>query len=347
MRRSMLVLVAGTFLAAVSTPVWGDTPARPGTVNYVEGQVAAGGQSLDAKSTGVEIGQGQSITTLNGKVEVLLTPGVFLRLGPNSSAKLIAAGLTDTEVQLEQGRAMMEVDQIFPENHLRVLQSGFAIDLQKKGLYDFDAVRNQVRVFDGEAVTVDNGHRIELKGGHEMNFAMGDYKSHGFDKKGSEDGLYNWSSLRSSYLAEANITQARTYVGGGGGFYGANWYWNPMYSAYTFIPGDGFFYDPFGWGFYSPWWVYRAPYVGFYGGFGGFRAGYYGQGYRSFGNYHPSAAFAAGNRGSVGYRSAPGGYAAGGTFRGGVSGGGFRGGASTGAFRGGMGGGFHGGGGRR
>ena len=96
----------------------------------------------------MELGEGQSVTTLNGKVEILLTPGVFLRLGPNSSAKLIAAGLTDTQVQLDQGRAMIEVDQIFPENHLRVMQGSFAIEIQKKGLYDFDAARHQVRVFE-------------------------------------------------------------------------------------------------------------------------------------------------------------------------------------------------------
>jgi hypothetical protein len=318
MRRSSLILVAGTFLAAVSTPVWADTPARPGTVNYVEGQAAMGGQSLDAKSVGTELGEGRSITTLNGKAEILLTPGVFLRLGPNSSAKLIAAGLTDTQVQLDQGHAIVEVDQIFPENHLRVLQGGFAIDLQKKGLYDFDVAEHQVRVFDGEAAATNGSHRVELKGGHELNVAAGDLKAHGFDKKSFEGDLYNWSSLRSSYLAEANIGEARTYVRGAG-FYGAGWYWNPWYSAYTFIPGDGFFYNPFGWGFYSPWFVGRAPFFGFYGG-----------GYRSFAHYAPPAAFVAGAHGVVGFRA---GVPAGGVrtaapaFRGGMrSGGGARGG---------------------
>src|SRR5580693_1369833 len=139
MRRSKLISVAGMFLAAVSTLLWADTPARPGTVNYVEGQAAMGGQSLDAKSVGVELGEGQSITTLNGKAEILLTPGVFLRLGPNSSARLVSASLSNIQVQLDQGHAMIEVDQIFPENHLRVMQGNFTIDMQKKGLYDFDA----------------------------------------------------------------------------------------------------------------------------------------------------------------------------------------------------------------
>jgi len=297
------------FLAAVSTRVWADTPARPGTLNYVEGQAAMGGQSLDAKSVGMELGKGQSITTLDGKAEILLTPGVFLRLGPNSSARMIAAGLDDVQLQMEQGHAMIEVDQIYPENHLRVLQGGFSIDLQKRGLYDFDAAENKVRVFDGEALATNSSHRVELKGGHEVSLvATGEVKAHGFDRKAYEGDLYNWSSLRSSYLAEANITQARTYAGGVG-FYGPGWYWNSWYSAYTFIPGAGFFYDPFGWGFYSPWLVYQAPFFGFYGG------------HRAFVGYAPPAAFVAAAHsaavGSVHASAAPAMRSMGGGFRGG------------------------------
>ena len=124
----------GLFLAAVSTPLVGRYASASGTVNYVEGQAAMGGQSLDAKSVGVEIGVGQSITTLSGKAEVLLTPGVFLRLGPNTSATLVSEGLTDTQVQIDQGHAMVEVDQIFRENHLRVMQGRLHDRIAEEGL---------------------------------------------------------------------------------------------------------------------------------------------------------------------------------------------------------------------
>src|SRR5258707_6533850 len=97
------------------------------------------------------------------------------------------------------------------------------------------------------------------------------------------------------------------YVNGsfGPGWYGGGWYWSPWFGAYTFIPGDGIFYSPFGWGFYSPRVVYRVP--GFYGGyyrhFGpGYRSGvvvgrYMGPGvrggFRASGNARPLAAGAA------------------------------------------------------
>ncbi len=84
--------------------------ARPGTLNYVEGQATVGTQSLDITSIGkVEVGPGQSLETATGKAEVLLMPGVFLRLGDRSSAEMISPSLLDTEVVLDQGEATVEV----------------------------------------------------------------------------------------------------------------------------------------------------------------------------------------------------------------------------------------------
>jgi hypothetical protein len=36
----------------------------------------------------------------------------------------------------------------------------------------------------------------------------------------------------------------------------SRWYWNPYFSMFTFIPGVGNIYSPFGYGFYSPRYVY-------------------------------------------------------------------------------------------
>src|SRR5215469_16563907 len=97
------------FLSLGLLPMWAEAgnpsttsrSARPGTVNYVEGQVSLDNQTLDEKSVGsTEIDAGQSLTTENGKAEVLLTPGVFLRLGSESSVRMISSSLIDTQVEL-------------------------------------------------------------------------------------------------------------------------------------------------------------------------------------------------------------------------------------------------------
>jgi hypothetical protein len=204
-----------------------------------------------------------------------------------------------------------------------------------------------------------------VKDGHQLTLnAPGKLKAQKFDKKASTDDFYRWASLRSSYLAEANVDAARRYAGSPGfdaggwyanGWYGNGWYWDPSFAAYTFIPGDGIFYDPFGWGFYSPWLAYGAPYFGY--GFGyGYGRGYY----HHFGpGYHPLYAAGAHSSGTVGHaysvRGGAGGFSAGSR----VGGSGFRGagGFSAGSHVGGSGfrgagggfssggGGFHGGGG--
>lgn len=272
MRRSW---ISAIFLAGILlVPAWGNVnPARPGTLNYVEGHASIGSQTLDAKSIGaIELDPGQSLTTQAGKAEILLTPGVFLRLGDHSSVRMVSPDLANTDVRLEKGRALVEVATIYPENNLRVEENGATTQLMKRGLYDFDADRNEIRVFNGRALVQEGDRQVEVKGGREVTLNGGDaLKAQKFDKKASEDGLYRWSSLRSSYLAQANLDAARMYVTAGPGWYGTGWYWDPWFSSYTFIPGNGIFYSPFGWGFYSPIVVYREP-IGRYGFYAGPRA---------------------------------------------------------------------------
>ena len=282
MRPPRTKTLASFVLAAIlSVPAWcSDTSANsalPGTVNYVEGQASIGDQPLNSKSIGsAELQPGQSLNTQKGKAEILLTPGVFLRVGANSSVKMISPSLTDTEIGVDKGHAMIEVAEIHPENDIRVTEGGTTTQLLKTGLYDFG--RNQeLRVFDGKASVEDGSEHSTVKGGHEVSLADNSVvKTQKFEKKAFEEGdLYRWSSLRSAYLAEANIDAAHIYAAGGWGpwgtsWWGTDWYWNPWFSAYTFVPGNGIFYSPFGWGFYSPGWVYEAPFYGYRyrGGFG-------------------------------------------------------------------------------
>jgi FecR protein len=343
--------VAGSLILAalLSLPAWGadiDNSSRrmatPGTLNYVEGQASMDHQTLDSKSVGsAQLQAGQVLATGTGKAEVLLTPGVYLRLGSNSSAKMISSGLTNTQVALDQGQAMLEVDQIYPQNDIRILASGASTRIMKTGLYDFDAASNVVRVFDGKADIFVGDHETTVKGGHEVALNTdGKLKARSFNKNQvtQNDDLYRWSSLRSEYLSEANIDTSRLFYangwygpgwwgpGLGAGLWGPGWYWDPYFAGFTFIPGGGFFYNPFGWGFYSPMYVYRAPYVaGGYHVFNAARPVAIGSGFHN----HAVTAFNGGARG--GFRGAP----AGGGYHGG--GGGFHGG-------GGFGGGMRGGG---
>jgi hypothetical protein len=335
MWNSALKGTAGLFLAAVlSAPAWGvaDHPgtAYPGTLNYVEGQVSIGSQPVDSKSIGTaQLGAGQTITTQLGKAEVLLTPGVFLRVGDSSEVKMIAPNLTDTEVAIQKGEATVEVTDIHSENHLIVDEGNASARLEKKGFYDFAADQGVVRVFSGQAEIQESDQHVKVKGSHEVMLATENLQARGFDKKAYEGNLYNWSKLRSSYMAEANADVAPIYEGYGTGWYGAGWYWDPWLSSYAFVPGGAdIFYSPFGWGFYSPF--------AFYGAYGvpwgyGYGYGYYGRGLHGRGYYGGRPGIGRGyGHGFGGYHGGARGFGGGGFHGGG--GGGFHGGGGHGGF---------------
>lgn len=328
----MKALSSFLLAAVLALPAWAVDAAYPGTLNYIEGQATVGDESLNAKSVGsVNLEPGQSLSTGDGKAEILLTPGVFLRVGNNSTVKMVSSNLTDTQADLVKGKATVEVAEIHNYNQLLIGQQGATTTLLKNGLYAFDADNDSVRVLKGEALVQVNDQNVKVKGGRELDLAQaGHLKAEKFDKKTFEaSDLYRFSDLRSQYLAEANVDVARQYYAGGSGWYGAGWYWDPSFWSYTWLPGDGMFYSPFGWGYYSPWLVGYAPYYGYYGGFG-----HYARYGRAFAAAPPSGRFNAGRPfgaaprvGGRSFGAVGGGFRAGGAgFHGSVGGGGFRGG---------------------
>jgi hypothetical protein len=107
-----------------------------GEFGDIEGAVYLNGSQLNTKDLGnVTVEPGQEISTGKGKAEVLLTPGVFLRLDDNSTVKMVSPDLALTQVQFEKGRAGVEVDEIHDQNNLQVIHAGVTTRLNKRGYY--------------------------------------------------------------------------------------------------------------------------------------------------------------------------------------------------------------------
>jgi hypothetical protein len=304
-------------------------PARPGSINYVEGSAFLDGRAINPRDIGnLEVDAGQVLSTTQGKAEMLLTPGVYLRLDDSSAVRMISPDLAQTQVELTRGRAGVEVDEIFKQNDIQVVVDNVPTELLKDGYYEFNANSGTAMVYRGEAaVMLGGGQTRELKDHHEFTLSevsdggkpLNREKPVSFDASATQDELYNWSSLRSEYLAEANNQIAGEYAGGPGFYPG--WYWDPYAWDYTFIGPDPFF-SPFGWGFYPFGWYGWGGYGWYGGGWYGGRGGHPIHGHPgvvrgyAHGGFHSSGGYAGG-----GFRS--GGFAGGGGFHGG---GGFAGG---------------------
>jgi hypothetical protein len=254
-------------LLAFATPT--KTPV-PGTLNYLEGQATIDGKLLSSASIGGEVvGAGQVLNTQNGKVEMLLTPGVFLRLGENSEVRMISSGLAEMEVGLDRGQATVEADYWVKDNRLRIDENGARTDILKKGLYLLGAEQPYVQVLEGKAEVSANDQHVSVGKNREASVdPSGKLKTQDFNSKAVQEGtLLRWSRLRSEYEAQANFDAARTVIVDNR-WYGPGWYWGPSFGYWSFLPGEGILYSPFGWGFYSPFYVYGGPY--FYGGYRGY-----------------------------------------------------------------------------
>jgi hypothetical protein len=256
-----LALLAAAMLSAANTPM---TPP-PGTLNYVEGQVSIQGQEQTPKSIGTSyLGPNQVLETQNGNAEVLLTPGVYLRIGHNSEVEMVSPELTNTEVKLMAGSAMVEVDQLYKENDISVLVGDARARVESKGLYGFEASPAAAAVLDGKALVSEGDRQVRLKKGREVRLDGLQLKAQSLPKEAVEnDPLYRWSKLRSEYASESNVNAANALVAEGG-WLGPGWYWDPFWMDFAFLPGAGMFWGPFGWPFFSPAWVGFAPYYGIY-----------------------------------------------------------------------------------
>ncbi|MGH9625075.1 MAG: FecR domain-containing protein [Bryobacteraceae bacterium] len=271
---------SGNPSAPVSQTPQPPAQAGPGMVNYVEGQASIDGQPLPSQSAGTAmLSSGQVLeTSQNGFVEVLLTPGAYVRLGHDSEMRMLNAGLAATKVQLLHGKAMLEVEHLMKGTDLAVEMHGATTQILKKGLYDFNMNQKAVKVMDGKVNVVEaNGNRI-LRGGHEVLLASAKpLKWRNFSKDAvRHQELYVWSKARSRAQMEANQAAANEVVRNGG-WYGPGWYWAPYWNSYAFLSVYGYPYAypyrPFGWGFYAPY-SYGRYYIPIHRGHHGWHGGH-------------------------------------------------------------------------
>ncbi len=276
-RLTLAVLLVG------ATSAWGQQviSAHSGVIHFVEGTVTLDGQPVAPKFAEFpDVKNGQTLAAEDGRAEVLLTPGVILRIAENSSFQMVSNSRSDTRLAVLSGSAIVEVGELLASNAITVMYNGAHIELVKKGLYRIDSDPGQLRVYEGEArVTAGSQTLLARKGREVLLGAVLDMN--GFDVKDT-DAFLRWAERRSEYLAQANVSSARTasnmgYSGSGyssgygygSGLMGAgSWAYNPWYGMFTYMPyGNGMYYSPyFGNPFYSPSNVgYYVPSTGFGG----------------------------------------------------------------------------------
>jgi hypothetical protein len=236
--------------------------AHSGVIHYVEGDVSIDGAPVHPKFAEFpDVKAGQLVATAEGRAEILLTPGVFLRMAENSSVRMLSNALADTRLEVVSGSALVEVGELLDHNAISFEASGTRVDLTKKGLYRIDANPPKLRVFEGQARVSSGSESLTARKGHQIDLDAAKPADIKFDTK-ETDAFYRWSSRRAEYVSAANVISARVtsnsdYRSGFTNNPGA-WSWNPYFGMFTFLPANGVYWSPFGSPFYSPGMAWAA-----------------------------------------------------------------------------------------
>ena len=249
----------------------------------------------------------------DGRVEMLLNPGSYLRVAENSEFELTNNSLDNLEVRLIRGTAIVEATGADDMDMMINITTPHAkMAIVRRGLYRVKVVPGDVTeliVRKGRVLLADS--QTKVKGGHKLIFSGVTFSVAKLEKTDKEmDDFDNWSKQRAEMVAQANrklrsrdvntllASFRNPWFFSGRGL----WLYNPGFGCYTFLPFYYGFGSPYGRSYsnyYFPnnYWYGRRIYGG------GTAGGYYGGGRTSTstsggnaGNTRPSSG---GNTGST------------------------------------------------
>lgn len=247
--------------------------AEAGGVNHVEGGVSiarlAGKSGLLLKGDSVDVGDRVS-TDANGRAEILLNPGSYVRLAGNSEFEFKSTALEDLKITVNKGSAIFEV---FATDDFRVTVEApnGKYDLIESGVYRVDVLgdgNSRLEVWKGKAMAGDT----KLKGGRTVT-STDDAVAVKFDRD-DKDEFELWSRTRAKDLAKSNnelknrdmrSALMRSFLGGRWNTYDSFglWVYSAQYGRYCFLPFGYGWSSPYGFGFGADIWWYRLPSVVF------------------------------------------------------------------------------------
>ena len=237
--------------------------ARAGGVNLVTGRASLrhGGTEWQQLTIKEDLEAGDVVKTDgDGRVEMLLNPGSYLRVGENSEFELADNSLENLEVRLIRGTAIVEVAGVGDEPLFIGITTPHAhMSIIRRGLYRVSVVpgdTTELIVRKGRVMLEDT--HTKVNGGNKVVFS-GNTFSVAKLKNEKKDDLEAWSKDRAQYLAQANNRiPRRTLLTFASSFsydwfpYNRNGFWlySPNARCYTFISSTADYLSPYG-GYYS------------------------------------------------------------------------------------------------
>ncbi|HEY8186275.1 MAG TPA: FecR family protein [Pyrinomonadaceae bacterium] len=278
MRKARITLSPALFVAALilSFPLTGNTQnrekfvisARAGGVNAVTGRATLrphGNAEWRLLTIKEDLETGDLVRTgVDGRVEMLLNPGSYLRIGEDSEFELADNSLENLELHLIKGTAIVEVTGADDEDLLIGITTPHTrMSIVRRGLYRVNVVPNDATelIVRKGRVMLEDSH-TKIKGGNKVVFSSGSFSVAKLEKSDKEvDTLDGWSKERAQFLAKANSQIPGRTMNTFATSFGNDWsYFSPFRrsgiwlfslssNCYTFIPYFGGWGSPYGGGY--------------------------------------------------------------------------------------------------
>jgi hypothetical protein len=184
--------------------------AHSGLIHFFEGAVYLGDQSLESHlGKFPSVPQGAELRTAEGRAEVLLTPGVFLRMGDRSAIRMVANDLADTRVQLETGSVIVDSGEPNLNTSVTLIYKSWRVHFLQKGTYriDVDPPRLWVRQGQAEVFSGASGQPVSVERGMSLPFA--DVLVPERVSEQSQDAFSDWSVGRGESITADNAITAQ------------------------------------------------------------------------------------------------------------------------------------------
>ncbi len=212
--------------------------AKAGLITYLQGGPAfVDGKRVVLRSTRFpQMRNGETLSTRRGRAELLLAPGVVLRLSEGAQMRMEDTQLADTRVTLQRGDALIEVVQLPEGNRIQLALADTTTELVRTGLYRFGTEPARLRVYGGQALVRSGLQTASLKRGMTVDLDTGlnpGLTVTKFDRK-QTDMLHAWSARRSFdlFMSDRETRQKQHHWQSAGGGYVENKNFGVVFRAF-------------------------------------------------------------------------------------------------------------------
>ncbi len=188
-----------------TTPGQSVRSTHSGLLYFFEGSVFIGEERIQQKfGRFQEIGEGSVLRTELGRAEILLSPGVFLRVDENSALRMVSNNLSDTRIELLRGSAILEASHEAANPPDTLIYKTWQVRVPQDSVVRIEAEPAQLRVLSGsaEVSSEDAAGNVTVHRGDVLPFASVLVADHATTP--ASDDFNVWAMNRSSVVSEDN-----------------------------------------------------------------------------------------------------------------------------------------------